>query len=91
MNIFQEMFNRHKFDSFRDFTEVERMLQQAIGRGYVQEIPVTLAREVPQVEHWYKDIETGDVYCLIPPEQTARGYWGPVPLEEYRMPMDELQ
>ena len=85
MNVFREMFDHDKFESLRDFTELQRMLRQATERGYVEEVPVTLKREVSQIEHWYKDKETGEIYSLIPPESAARGYWGPVQLDEYQM------
>ena len=69
MNVFREMFDNDKFESLREFTELQRMLRQAIERGYVEEVPVTLKREVSQVEHWYRDKETGDIYSLIPPNR----------------------
>jgi hypothetical protein len=82
MNVFREMFDKNKFESLGEFTELQRMLRQAIERGYVEEVPVTLKREVSQVERWYRDKETGDIYSLIPPESAARGCWEPVNLEE---------
>lgn len=91
MNVFQEMFDRSKFESLREFIELQRMLRQAIERGYVEEISVALRREVSQVERWYRDKETGDVYSLVPPEGAARGFWGPVPLDEYRISIGETQ
>lgn len=91
MNIFQEMFDRTKFESLREFTELQRMLSQATERGYVEEVPVAVKREVSQVERWYKDKETGDVYSLIPPEAAARGYWGPIPLDEYQISKEGMQ
>jgi hypothetical protein len=91
MNVFREMFDNDKFESLRDFTELQRMLRQAIERGYVEEVPVTLKREVSQVEHWYRDNETGDIYSLIPPESAARGWWGPVNLDEYQISSNGLQ
>jgi hypothetical protein len=91
MNVFQEMFDRSKFESLREFTELQHMLRQATERGYVEEVSVTLKRDVPQSEHWYRDKETGDIYSLIPPEGGARGYWGPVPLDEYRASSGEIQ
>jgi hypothetical protein len=91
MNVFREMFDNDKFESLRDFTELQRMLRQAIERGYVEEVPVTLRREVSQVEHWYRDKETGDIYSLIPPESAARGFWGPVNLDEYQISLNEIQ
>jgi hypothetical protein len=91
MNVFREMFDNDKFESLREFTELQRMLRQAIERGYVEEVPVTLKREVSQVEHWYRDKETGDIYSLTPPESAARGCWGPVNLDEYQVSSNEIQ
>jgi hypothetical protein len=91
MNVFREMFDNDKFESPREFTELQRMLRQAIERGYVEEVPVTLKREVSQVERWYRDKETGDIYSLIPPESATRGCWGPVNLDEYQISSNEIQ
>jgi hypothetical protein len=91
MNVFREMFDNDKFESARESTELQRMLRQAIERGYVEEVPVTLKREVSQVERWYRDKETGDIYSLIPPESATRGCWGPVNLDEYQISSNEIQ
>ena len=90
MNVFREMFDNDKFESLRELTELQRMLRQAIERGYVEEVPVTLKREGSQVVQWYRDKETGDIYSLIPPESAA-GCWGPVNLDEYQISSNEIQ
>jgi hypothetical protein len=91
MNVFREMFDRDKFESLLEFTELQRMLRQALERGYVEEVSVSLKRETAQVEHWYRDKETGDVYSLIPPESAARGHWGPIDLEQYQTSIRGVQ
>jgi hypothetical protein len=40
MSIFQEMWPQRTFATMREHTELQRMLSEAIARGYVEEIPV---------------------------------------------------
>jgi hypothetical protein len=75
VSILNEMHRRDGFDSARQFSELRRMLAEAMARGLVQEVPVTIIRKVPYVENWYRDNETGEIYALSPFNPPARGAW----------------
>ncbi len=83
-SVFEEMYRFRQFNSWRDFEEVKRMLEEAISRGFVEEVPVMRTREVPRTENWYRDKETGDIYSVIPPEAPSRGAWERVDVEELK-------
>ena len=66
----------------REFRELQRMISEAIERGYVEEVPVMITRAHPWTENWYKDKETGEIYSLMPPEFPAKGSWERVDPQE---------
>ena len=82
MSIFEQMYPFRQFNSWRDFDQLRRMLAEAMGRGFIEEVPVMKIREVPRTENWFRDKETGDIFSLIPPEPPARGGWERVDIEE---------
>ena len=84
MSIFEEMYPYRQFNSLRDFTELKRMLAEAMSRGYVEEVPVMIATEVPTTENWYRDKESGEIYSLMPPESPDRGSWERVEIEDLK-------
>jgi hypothetical protein len=73
------------FDSIYDYENLLRSIRKAEEDGLVMEIPVPVKRAVPQTEHWYQDKASGSVYSLLPPEFPAKGYWGPVPLDDFQL------
>jgi hypothetical protein len=72
MSILREMHDKSFFDTPREFSELQRMISEAIERGYVEEVPVMIVRAYPWTEHWYKAKETGEIYSLMPPEFPAK-------------------
>jgi hypothetical protein len=96
MSIFQEMYPLHRIESEWHFHELERMLSEAIARGFVHEIPVsrrpTLKRYYtnPTVR-WFIEYESGDIYSLLGPGERSCGTWEPVPPEELPTPSDTIQ
>jgi hypothetical protein len=90
-SIFEEMYSFRRFNSWRDFEEVKRMLGEAISRGFVEEVPVMKTSEIPQTENWYRDKETGDIYSLVPPEAPSAGRWARVDIDEVRRSDDAVQ
>jgi hypothetical protein len=48
----------------RDFHELQRMLAEAITRGYVEQVPVIKPNRYVPNETWYRDKETGRVAYL---------------------------
>lgn len=82
MSIFEEMRPLGQFNSWREFTELQRMIVEAISLGFVEEVPVMRSKPVRQTENWYRDTETGIIYSLVPPEPPACGSWEQVPAED---------
>jgi hypothetical protein len=91
MSIFKEMHAQWQFDSQRDFAELQRMLEEAINRGHVEEVPVMVTREVRITENWYRDKETGEIYSLVPPDPPARGSWQRIDPEELKRSNHSVQ
>jgi hypothetical protein len=95
MGIFREMYPLHVIESIRDFHEIERMLSEAIGRGYVLELPVN--RKLPpgfysgSRERWFLDLETEEIYSLRNPEERSCGYWEQVDIESIPFTTTEIQ
>lgn len=84
MSILEEMHPYPFFGSWQDFDELKQMLNDAISRGIVEEVPVMIARQIPRAESWYREKATGIIYSLVEPEPPARGMWEPVDMEELR-------
>jgi hypothetical protein len=80
MSVFEEMHPRYSFESLRDYNELKRILSETIERGFVEEVPVMIARPVPsRAERWDRDKETGEIYSLTPPEESrSRKTTGPI-------------
>jgi hypothetical protein len=76
VSIFQEMYDGRHFASVRDYTELRRKLSEAISRGYVEQVPCTktIVSSIPR-EEWYRDKETGEMYCLVAPGEQSWGWW----------------
>jgi hypothetical protein len=92
MGIFKEMYEQRVFNSDWEYTELRRKLSEAISRGYVERVPVmkklgrfSLKRE------WYRDKETGEIYCLIEPEEKIRGGWDKVDISDLVEPGERIQ
>jgi hypothetical protein len=77
MSIFDEMWPRRTFDTARDYTELLRMLGEAISRGFVEEVPMTLFGKPRAGDTWYRDKESGTIYSLTEPDERGP-YWRPV-------------
>ncbi len=91
-SIFYDMHPNRSFQSWRDFEEVNRMLHEAIERGYVEAVtPLKAPDKLPTEEFWYRDKETGVIYKMSPPNPPARGLWERVDLDDYIAPDSSIQ
>jgi hypothetical protein len=81
MSIFDEMWPRSTFDTMREYTELVRMLNEAISRGHVEELSTALSRKPRADEKWFREKESGVIYSLIEPDEKGP-YWRPVEIEE---------
>ena len=84
MSIFELMKESDDFSSIYEYKNLLLAIEDAKHHNLIEQIPVGAKRYVAQVESWYREMSSGSVYSLIPPEFPAKGYWGPVPLEEFQ-------
>jgi len=82
MSIFEEMHPFRHFNSWREFHELKRMLEEAISRGHVEIIPAINRWQLPVDEQWFREKETDVIYSLITPEPPARGGWQRIDIED---------
>ena len=68
------------FSSFEESKHLEQELAELKVSGLIEEIPVTMPEHPLLEEHWYRDIETGEVYRYCPPEFPSRGVWEKIQL-----------
>jgi hypothetical protein len=83
MSIFEEMHPFRNFDSRRQFSELKRMLGEAIDRGHVEVIPVIRRSEVPVAEEWYREKQTGVIYSLVLPDPPIPPSWERVDIDSF--------
>jgi len=85
MSIFREMHPYREVGSWWNYTELRRMLSEAISRGFVEEVPVLKKHPMVRTVNWYRDKESGEIYYLVPPDpgdERSRGCWDRVDMEE---------
>ena len=91
MGTFQQMFEKRRFDSDWEYRELRRMLSEAISGGYVEQIAVMNPNRFLPTEEWYRDLETGEVYSLVGPEERMRGHWCKIEFEEVNPKTEKVQ
>jgi hypothetical protein len=92
MGIFKDMREQRMFDSDWEYTELRRMLSEAISKGYVEQIPVMKKQmrfSLPRES--YRDKETGKIYSLIAPDGQIRGGWDKVDFQDLVEPGEPVQ
>jgi len=77
------MYDGRHFESMRDYTELRRKLSEAISRGYVEQMSRTKI-VVSSNEEWYRDKETGELFCLVAPGEKSWGWWTRIDPEDFR-------
>ena len=91
MGVFEEMHEGRHFESVRDYTDLRRMLSEAISRGYVEQVPVIKPILSSRSEEWYRDKETGEMYCLVAPGEQSWGWWTRIDSEDLVHPGETIQ
>lgn len=91
MGIFKDMYEKRRFDSEWEYSQLKRMLSEAISGGYVEQIAVMKPNRFLPTEEWYRDKETGEVYSLLGPEEQIRGHWTRVDPEDLVEPGRKTQ
>ena len=92
MGIFKEMYEQRTFTSDWEFKELLRKLSEAISRGFVEQVRVMKKpNRFSLKQEWYRDKETGEIYCLIAPNEKIRGSWDKVDPEDLVEPGERIQ
>jgi hypothetical protein len=91
VGIFQDMYEKRRFDAEWEYRELRRMLSEAISGGYVEQIPVMKPNRFSRTEEWYKDKETDEIYSLVRPEEKNRGQWSKVDPHDLVEPGEKVQ
>jgi hypothetical protein len=89
VGIFKDMHEAREIGSQRDFKELQRMLSEAISRGYVEQVPVLKPNRFSPRKTWYRDKETGQIYSLDPPDERG-GWWAEVDLKDLVEPGEKV-
>jgi hypothetical protein len=74
MPLFQDLHEKRQFESVRDYEEFRLRLQQAIDRGFAEEVEPIKPNPLGE-EYWFRDKESGEIFSLTPPDFPARGKW----------------
>jgi hypothetical protein len=91
MSILEEMHPLQNFATQQQFDELKQRLNDAIGRGYVEAIPVIKRWDVPVEEEWYRDKQTGEIFSLVAPDPPSDGRWERVDIESFQTIQPRLQ
>ncbi|MBZ5689966.1 MAG: hypothetical protein LAP86_33670 [Acidobacteriia bacterium] len=90
MTVFKDMHETRVVDPGRDYHELLRMLSEAIARGYVEQVPVMKPHPYAPSRTWYRDMETGQIYSLDPPDERP-GWWAEVDPKDLIEPGENVQ
>ncbi|MGA9390184.1 MAG: hypothetical protein WBV69_07030 [Candidatus Sulfotelmatobacter sp.] len=92
MGLFKEMYEQRVFTSDWEYRELRRKLSEAIARGFVEQIPVLKkSNRFSLKREWYRDKETGEIFCLIEPDGKIRGEWDKVSTQDLLGPGERVQ
>lgn len=81
MSIFHEMHPARTVNPGRDYSELKRMIAEAIERGHVEVIPVMRKNRWSFGETWYREAETGVIFSLTAPGDRP-GWWEEIDANE---------
>jgi hypothetical protein len=92
MGTFKEIYEQRVFNSEWEYRELRRKLSEAISRGYVEQVPlIKKPNRFSLKQEWYRDTETGEIYCLIEPDGKIRGRWDKVDPQDIVEPGGRIQ
>ncbi len=84
MSIIGSLFDKHSFDSPREWHAFEKRLNESIAAGHVQEIE-PLSKDVAYNERWFRDTHSAEVYRYSAPEPgVGGGVWMRLSADEIR-------
>jgi hypothetical protein len=70
----------HGFTSLGEYDRFVKYIHDQVASGHAEEVEVDddYGRGEIYGGRWFKDIETGEVWRLVPPDPPFRGLWEPV-------------
>ena len=74
MGIFKEIWEAREVGGRLHYLGMKQKLQEAISRGWVEQVPVMNPSRFSPDEEWFRDKETGEIYRLVPPDERG-GWW----------------
>lgn len=75
-DLFYRLHSKRFFDSYEEYEEFERRIEQLIKDGDIKKVPVTRVRKIGEEhERWFLDLASNEVYRYIPPDFPAKGSW----------------
>lgn len=84
MGIFQQMHEGRHCESEREYRELLRMLNEAITRGYIEDLRPFKSGGIAATEKWFRDKETGEIYSLGgDPIETRGGWWAKIDPDDF--------
>lgn len=74
----------HGFQSPGEFDKFLRYIESYVSSGEVEEVSPDLNYGKGEIYggRWFKNLETGKVWRLIPPDIPFKGLWEPVEIEK---------
>jgi hypothetical protein len=70
------------FGSPAEYERLERMLEAAVADGVVVGVLLNPDYQRGRISggRWFRDVSSGEVWRLVPPDFPFRGSWEPVPI-----------
>ena len=89
MGIFKEICETREVGGRLAYFGMKQRLQEAISRGWIEQIPAMKPDPLHPDEEWYRDKETGEIYRLVPPDERI-GWWDRVDPSEWIDPDEKV-
>ena len=58
-----------------DYVLLRRKLDELLSAGRVKKRKVFKPLHAGTAEEWFEDVETGEIYCLVPPDDRITPSW----------------
>lgn len=70
----------HGFSSPSEYNRFVQYIEQQVKAGYVREIDTDFDYSYGEIYggRWFENIESGEVWRLVPPDFPFKGLWEPV-------------
>jgi hypothetical protein len=89
MGVFKEICETREVGGKPAYLGVKRRLEEAISRGWVEQVSVMKQNPWSPNEEWFRDKETGEIYRLVPPGDRG-GWWDKVDASDLVSPNEKV-